>query len=229
MLRINGVIVFLVVTWLSQPAFAADYRVEFKNLTHAIQFTPRIVIAHVPVSFFEPGDNLNDTSDGLRGQINNALTEIAEAGNLDPMIAILEQVPNLVTFVSGDGLLEAGAGQNQTVELLGVDDNMTRISLFSMLLPTNDGFVGLNNMPLPESGSVTYRLDAYDAGTETNSESCADIPGPLCGGTAQSPDDTGEGFVHIHRGIRGLNSDTIDPNIYDWKNPVAEVTVTRMP
>ena len=114
------------------------------------------------------------------------------------------------------------------MELLGVGDAMSHISLFAMMLPTNDGFIALNNMPLPQSGSVRYSLNGYDAGTETNTESCADIPGPLCGGAGPSPDDTGEGFVHIHRGIRGLNPEEINPNTYDWRNPVAFVTITRI-
>ncbi|HNP25841.1 MAG TPA: spondin domain-containing protein [Nitrosomonas sp.] len=218
----------LAIFCFSQSVIAADYRVEITNLTYKIDFTPRIVIVHVPVSFFTAGDNLNDTTGGLlNGQIHNALTEIAEAGNLDPMTAILDQesVQNFVSYAVGDGLLSGG--QKQAVELLNIDETLRNISLFAMMLPTNDGFIALNNMELPQAGSVRYHLNAYDAGTETNTESCTDIPGPLCEGTAQSPDDTGEGFVHIHRGISGLTA-TINPAEYDWKNPVAVVTITRI-
>ncbi len=212
---------------LSQSLYAHDYSVEITNLTYKINFTPRIVIAHVPASFFSAGDNLNDAEGGLlNGQVNNALKEIAEAGNIDPMIAILEQdsIKAATTFVTGDGLLSSG--QSQTVTLENAD-GLSKISLFAMMLPTNDGFIALNNMDLPESGSVRYHLNGYDGGTETNTEQCEDIPGPTCSGTAQSPDDTGEGFIHIHRGIRGLGS-TVDPATHDWKNPVAVVTITRL-
>ncbi len=214
------------ILFLSQAASAADYSVEITNLTHKINFTPRIVIAHVPVSLFSAGDDLNDSTGGLLdGQVNNALTEIAEAGNVDPMITILDQesIMSAASHALGDGLLSGG--QKQTVELLNIQ-GLSKISLFAMMLPTNDGFIALNNKDLPESGSVTYYLNAYDAGTETNTESCDDIPGPLCGGTAQSPDDTGEGYVHIHRGIHGLGA-TIDAATYDWRNPVAVVTITK--
>lgn len=171
---------------------------------------------------------MNDTEGGLLdGQVNQALTEIAEAGNVEPMMNVLDQesVRDFVSYAVGDDLL--AAGQTQAVELLNVDQTLTSISLFAMLLPTNDGFIALNNMTLPQEGYVRYHLDAYDAGTETNTESCMDIPGPLCGGAAQSPEDTGEGFVHIHRGIKGLNA-MIDPTEYDWKNPVAVVKITRL-
>lgn len=223
---IRKMLLGICVLFISQSALAADYRVEITNLTYQISFTPRIVIAHVPVSFFTAGDDLNDSEGGLlNGQVNNALTEIAESGNIDPMIAILEQeaVSPLVSFESGAGLL--GGGQTQTVDLVGVE-GLSKISLFAMMLPTNDGFIALNNKDLPETGSVSYHINGYDAGTETNTEACVDIPGPLCGGAGLSPDDAGEGFVHIHRGIRGLGSD-IDVAVYDWKNPVAIVTITK--
>ncbi|MCH9638439.1 MAG: spondin domain-containing protein [Betaproteobacteria bacterium] len=214
------------VLFISQSALAADYRVEITNLTYQISFTPRIVIAHVPVSFFSAGDDLNDSEGGLlNGQVNNALKEIAESGSIDPMIGILEQeeIAPLVSFASGDGLL--AGGQKQTIDLMGVE-GLSKISLFAMMLPTNDGFIALNNKDLPETGSVSYHINGYDAGTETNTEDCADIPGPLCGGTGLSPNDTGERFVHIHRGIRGLGSE-INAAVYDWKNPVAIVTITK--
>lgn len=223
---VKKVIFCLGTLFITQSALAADYSVEIINLTYKINFTPRIVIAHVPASFFSAGDNLNDSEGGLLdGQVNNALMEIAESGNLEPMISILDQesIAPVVSYVSGEGLL--AAGQKQTVNLEGVE-GLSKISLFAMMLPTNDGFIALNNKDLPETGSVSYLINGYDAGTETNTESCGDIPGPLCDGTALSPDDTGEGFVHIHRGIRGLGSD-IDPAMYDWKNPVAIVTITK--
>ncbi len=223
---IKKVLFCLGTLFITQSTLAADYSVEITNLTYKINFTPRIVIAHVPASFFSAGDNLNDSEGGLlNGQVNNALKEIAESGNLEPMILILDQesIAPVVSYVSGDGLL--AAGQKQTVNLEGIE-GLSKISLFAMMLPTNDGFIALNNKDLPEMGSVSYLINGYDAGTETNTESCSDIPGPLCGGAALSPEDTGEEFVHIHRGIRGLGSD-IDQAIYDWKNPVAIVTITK--
>ena len=111
MTMIQKILGFWVVVLGCQSVFAADYRVEITNATYRIDFTPRIVIAHVPVSFFAAGDNLNDTTGGLLGgQINNALTEIAEAGNLDPMTAILDQesIAGFVSYTIGADLLAAG-------------------------------------------------------------------------------------------------------------------------
>ncbi|CAI4171476.1 hypothetical protein ALT1644_60072 [Alteromonas macleodii] len=41
------------------------------------------------------------------------------------------------------------------------------LSLLSMLIPTNDAFVGMDSIEIPtEPGTYTYYLNAYDAGTE---------------------------------------------------------------
>ncbi|MEZ5601637.1 MAG: hypothetical protein R3F36_12070 [Candidatus Competibacteraceae bacterium] len=52
------------------------------------------------------------------------------------------------------------------------------------------------------------------------------IPGPLCGGEGGSPNVGGEGFVHIHAGIHGIGD--LNAADYDWRNPVATVTVERV-
>jgi hypothetical protein len=67
-------------------------------------------------------------------------------------------------------------------------------------------------------------VPAYDAGTELNDELCENIPGPLCGGGAVSA-ESGEGFVHIANGIHGIGD--LAPELYDWRNPVAKVTIRR--
>jgi len=100
-------------------------------------------------------------------------------------------------------------------------------SVVSMLVNTNDALVVVDSLKLPShSGeSVKTYAIAYDAGTETNDEMCAHIPGPACGGAGGSPDDDGEGFVHVHRGLQGVGD--LDAAQQDWLNPVAVVTVTR--
>lgn len=51
------------------------------------------------------------------------------------------------------------------------------------------------------------------------------VPGPQCGGEALS-EGLNEGFVNVASGIQG-NGD-LEPDVYDWHNPVARVTVTRV-
>ena len=101
-----------------------------------------------------------------------------------------------------------------------------------MLLPTNDGFIALNSVQAPKHGSVTYYSPGYDAGSEANDDDCANIPGPTCGGTGLSAAaDTDEGYVHIHRGIQGGVTGLLEGfenAVYDWRNPVAKITITRI-
>ena len=82
---------------------------------------------------------------------------------------------------------------------------------------------------LPEEGAVPYYLKAYDAGSEANDQLCRNIPGPVCGGEGVSePDEGDEGFVHISNGFHNLRGNALKPQDYDWRNPVARVTVTVM-
>ena len=104
---------------------------------------------------------------------------------------------------------------------------MTHVTALAMLIPTNDAFFALNAVELPQKGTDTYFSVAYDAGSELNDEQCAHIPGPatVCSGEGVSVGQ-GEGFVHIHPGIHGIADLAAD--IYDWRNPVAQITVTRI-
>ncbi|MBL4608258.1 MAG: spondin domain-containing protein [Pseudomonadales bacterium] len=102
----------------------------------------------------------------------------------------------------------------------------SQLSLAAMLLPTNDTFISLNGVKLPREGQVSYLAHAYDAGSEPNNESCADIPGPSCGGAGYSPEVTGEGFVYPSPGIHGENELSVEQ--YAWSGPVAKVTIKRI-
>ena len=74
------------------------------------------------------------------------------------------------------------------------------------------------------------RTVGYDAGSETNDESCDNIPGggPCdgLGGEALSLGDDGEGYVRASPGIQGV--DDLSSAAYDWRNPLAIVTITRV-
>ena len=77
-----------------------------------------------------------------------------------------------------------------------------------------------------ESRSVTLRSPAYDAGSEENNEDGAFIPGPPFGSLNVRATAGAEGFVHIHRGVQGVAD--LAPETYDWRNPTAEIRVTRV-
>jgi hypothetical protein len=194
---------------------SATYHVTITNITHSINFTPIMVASHRhPVGIFELGAPAGDE-----------LAAIAEGGDTSLLQAALEEMSHVVDIQSSGGLL--GPGQSVTV-VVSAKHGARRISLASMMLPTNDGFIALDSVPAPRHGSSTFYSPGYDAGTEANDELCASIPGPTCGGAGLSPGDNpgDEKFVHIHRGTHGVGD--LDAAVYDWRNPVAKITISRV-
>ena len=200
----------------SSAAFADGapmYKVTITNLTNAINLTPIIVSSHRRgVAIFEAGSAASDE-----------LSAIAEGGNTAPLAATLGANNKVEDVQTSAGLL--GPGQSTSV-MVSAKHGARWISLASMMLPTNDGFIGLSSVKVSKHGVSTFYSPGYDAGTETNDELCISIPGPTCGGEPFSPSDDGEGYVHINRGIHGIGD--LAPDVYDWRNPVVKVTVQRM-
>lgn len=193
-----------------------DYHVTITNLTYSINFTPVLVASHRrPVSIFEPGAPASDD-----------LSAIAEGGDIGPLTTTLNHDDDVVDVQSSVGLL--GPGQSVTVVVSG-DRGAKYISVASMMLPTNDGFIGLNSMKVSRRGETVFYSPGYDAGSEANDELCVNIPGPTCAGAGPSPGSGNPGdenYVHIHRGTQGIGD--LDAGRYDWRNPVARISVTRV-
>lgn len=202
----------------SVPAFAGGsttYHVTVTNLTHSINFTPILVASQRrPVSILELGAPASDE-----------LAAIAEGGNIAPLMARLEADPQVVDVQHSSGLL--APGQSVTV-VVAAARGAGYISLASMMLPTNDGFIALDGVKAGGKHAEIYFSPGYDAGSEANDELCANIPGPTCGGAGESPiaSPLDEGYVHVHRGIHGVGN--LDAATYDWRNPVAKIAIVRV-
>ena len=202
----------------SIPAAAggsSTYQVTVTNLTHSTNFTPILVASHRrPVSIFELGSPASDE-----------LAAVAEGGNLAPLTAVLEADPQVVDVQNSGGLL--GPGESVTV-IVDAAHGASYISLVSMMVPTNDGFIALDGVRVGKHHAATYFSPGYDAGSEANDELCANIPGPTCGGAGPSPIESplDEGYVHVHRGIHGIGD--LAAATYDWRNPVAKISISRL-
>lgn len=182
------------------------YEVTVTNLTRGQVFTPVIATTHRKgVTIFKTGEPASDE-----------LAHLAEGGDAVPLAEMLEAMGNRVGAAAISEGGPFGAGESVTVQL-PVSKRYNRLSLASMLAITNDGFIGLNNVPI-EPG--TYLSPVYDAGSEINDELIEHIPGP--GGEGYNPEG-GEGFVHIHAGMHGIG-DLPDIADLDWRNPAAKIT-----
>ena len=212
------------------PALARDVVVRITNLTNAIYFTPLLVAAH------RPKTDLFDV--GLPA--SRELQMVAEGGQTEALAAAVVASGGRVLNNPAGGLLAPG---QTAVARLRVEDRHRRISVVAMLLPTNDGFVGLDAQPLPLWPSRrTYYVNGYDAGTEANDELITGggmpgepgIPGDPSGlgginGTGVAGPDH-SATVHIHRGIVGdLDSvggaSDLNQAQHSWQGPVARIVV----
>ncbi|MFT4806889.1 MAG: hypothetical protein ACI9LX_000205 [Paraglaciecola sp.] len=214
----------------SSHSFAADVTIDIQNLTQGMYFTPIAAVAHTPdTSLFEVGE-----------EASPEIQEMAEGGSLAGLITI-------ATSISADILTEPTVGPlGPTKSVSGsfmTADGNTVLSVVAMILPSNDGFIGLDNWTIPtEAGTYTVYLNAYDAGTEANDElvgggapGIAGMPAPpfLTLGTGGSgvTSAISNTNIHIHPGNIGDDDTTggisdVTNTIHRWLNPVAIVTVT---
>jgi hypothetical protein len=216
-------------TWVNDIAFITfvdpdavkgpvEYQVTITNLTAGQTFSPQLLITHtVDFNMFKMA---KPASDGLAN-----LAEGGETGGL-----VNEAAEALIASITTDAPL--GPGKTVVATISG-KPNINFISMAAMMIPTNDSFVALKRMKLPVSGAVTRVLQAFDAGTEENDQNCAHIPGAHCGGEGFSV-ESGEGFVHISDGVHGTGGEDangfeiLSAHAYDWRNPVARITVKRI-
>ena len=195
------------------------YEVTITNLTPGQTFTPQMVLTHTAdFRMFEIGQ---PASIGLE--------ELAEGGNPSSLI---DEAANdsIDAQVAGDLL---GPGETVTVQVQGRRGRNAYLSVAAMLIPTNDTFMALSALPLPNNGVVEVMVPAYDSGTEANDQNCANMPGPRCDGEGANLTLNGdeEGFVHIGNGFHELGdqdeqgNEILGPRVYDWRGPVARVIV----
>lgn len=196
------------------------YEVTVFNATRGQVVTPPVAATHTSdFQLFEIGDDLEATALGtaLRVQAEDGLTGdlVTELGD-DPEVsdAVADTVP---VFPSGTAVFTVTASGDAKY-----------LTLTAMLANTNDAFTAIRGVRLPKGvdDTVTVYGNAYDAGTEANSEDCDFIPGPDCMHPFERDAGGAEGFVHIHSGVHGIVD--LLPSVHDWRNPVIQVTIERI-
>jgi hypothetical protein len=196
---------------------AARVQVTVTNITRGQIISPVVVASHSAA--FEPLFQLGEPATA-------ELAAVAEDAILDPLIASLSADPTVLDIQTLTG--EAGPimpGESASV-VLDIKGHFRYISMAGMLVTTNDAFFAVRGARVFAHRTSTHHSAAYDAGSEANTENCEHIPGPPCGNPGVRVLDGAEGYVHIHAGIHGIAD--LDPSMHDWRNPVAEITLTRL-
>lgn len=216
----------------SSPVMAQDLDVTLTNLTHNTYFTPLLVAAHSESNhLFQPGVAASGN-----------LQAMAEGGDISGLIDDVDAIGADYVANPAEGLLAPG---NSTSFSMTSSSSNNRLSITAMLLPTNDGFVGLNALHIPTiPGTYRYTLNGYDAGTEANNEVLVEgggapgvlgVPGDPTGDAGANAtgvvNTEANGVVHIHRGTLGDTNPSggisdLDSRVHRWLNPVAELTIT---
>lgn len=212
------------------------YRVTITNATLGQPVAPSVIATHTDAfRLFDlgPAPILGDSGYPLYFGLATA----AETGSPVPLVdevAASDGVWEAVALLTNrtPPILLPGESNDTTIRASG---NAKYLSAVAMLGATNDAFYAVRGVLLPKGvGKITHvYANAYDAGSELNEES-ADTVGAL-GATDDDPmtgdgiNENGEGYIHVHAGIHGIGGPYgLDEAIYDWRNPVVEVTIERI-
>lgn len=231
MKRLLGIVLASVAALTTATASARELTVEVTNLTNAVYFTPLLIAVHNrDTHLFQSGMPASEN-----------LQKMAEGGDISGLSADVDAAGGIHVDDPAGGVLAPGGIATATLNAEGA--GKTHLSIVAMLLPTNDGFVGLESLAIPKAhGRYVYWVPGYDAGTEANDEIITgggepNVPGIPAdpgrnsgsyGTGAAGPDQNPN--VHIHRGVLGDTDPAggpsdLDSTIHRWQNPVAKVVV----
>ncbi len=212
-------------------AQAQQITVSVQNLTHGITFTPLLISAH--------NDSTQLFQTGMAA--SSELQMMAEGGDISGLKTVLDAANATTVMDPAGGLL--GPGDKSPDAAMDTGSN-GYLSVVAMMLPTNDGFIGVSGWKIPTApGTYMIRVNGYDAGTEANDEIINGAGAPGMPGIPAAPGGNGgmnasgvtgtdsNTMVHIHRGNLGDTDpmggvSDVDSRIHRWLNPVARVTVT---
>ena len=228
----RSILVTAVVLLLALPATATaenpkTWRVTIDNLTG-----PPVASFGQPMSAPLVAVHSNQVDMWSLGEpASEAIRYIAEDGSPQFGLAMLTGQPgfrsvaihHLGTFPGFPGLLPIPIfpQASRSFELTS-SGKYDRLSLAMMLGLTNDGFTGLDSVPLHGKGGVYY-TSGYDAGTERNNETFAFLPNLSLVFFVR---DLENGVITHHPGIRGGGA--LIPAAHGWNDPVARITVERL-
>ncbi|MDP2561713.1 spondin domain-containing protein [Psychrobium sp. 1_MG-2023] len=193
------------------------YQVTVTNLTHNQPLSPVTHLIH--------GSDYQAWSIG--SMASEALEQLAESGDNS---AVLDNAM-ITESQASEGVVMPGLSYQTTLELSDKDHYLT---ILSMLVNTNDAFTGLNKHALTNysvGDKTLLSLRVYDAGTESNSELQATIPGPAGQGEGFNVQRDDTDFVSMHPGVvsmdDGLSTSVLNES-HRIESVVAQVVIERL-
>ena len=174
--------------------------------------SPQLFVVHsARADLWSVGDIASHPIAAIAEDANNAVAEAA--------FADLRGVRSVSTGAGGP--IPSGQSRTYVVETRG---RAGRLSIVTMLVNTNDAFTGLDSLRL-RGRSLSRHTAAYDAGSEKNNELAEFIPGPCCGNAfVRDPEGA---LIRMHPSILGVGD--LSPAVYGWDDPVAKITIERLP
>ncbi len=189
------------------------YEIIITNLTKGqILTTPIVVLHNKKKELFKIGE---EASPGLITLAEEGQTEKFE----DELRALdRKQVDNYA--IADTNLLP---GKSLKIIIKTKKASKLNFTILSMLATTNDTFVAAHSLPLPKRRTKEYELNAFDAGSEFNNESCDTIPGPPCNNPNVRDTSNAEGFITKSLGLRGTGD--LDLEKFGFTGPAAKIEI----
>lgn len=202
----------------------ATFEVAVTNLTAAQPLSPMtLAVASPDWSLFE-----------LAEPASVALELIAESGDNSALLAELGGNAQVMESISGTGVVMPGMTATFEISVPESDLDQASLSAVTMLVNTNDALTAVRGVALDAielGGSVRQSMAAYDAGTESNSELAATIPGPAAGGEGFNAERDDSDRILVHPGVVGVlggRADSVLNEEHRFDNPVAGIVITRI-
>ncbi|MGF1757722.1 spondin domain-containing protein [Photobacterium sagamiensis] len=203
------------------PLEQRSYTVTVKNLTSNQPLSPVALLVHdAQYRLFSIGE-----------ASSNALERLAEAGDNSAVLAEKETNEHINYSFSGTGVILPGSSDTISFTIDPAIGN--QMSLASMLVNTNDGFIGetrINIDTLEVGDSLNINMNVWDAGTEANDEASETVPGPAAGGKGFNSIRNDNDQVSFHPGViskdDGLASSVLN-GTHRFLNPGAHLIITR--
>ncbi len=203
----------------STGASSRSYDITVVNLSSNQPLSPIAAIMHGP---------------GYQGMTLGSpaslgLEQLAESGDHSAFILEAKASGAVSDTVSGTNVITPGA---QTTLTLTGDEQL--FTLVSMLVNTNDAIAAVNVIHLDQMAkneTMTLFVRAYDAGTEGNSETAGEVPGPAGNGEGFNSARNDRNVVSLHPGVisqdDGLPASALDQS-HRFDQPVAKILIKRV-